>query len=203
MKQEEFENIKRKIKKRAELELFYINSEIEKFKNFGLRPDLPINSLNSSILDYMAYGTDRAKENVLFNIKKLFMVMTQEDKDLLLKDLCARLPYGVKVKHEAQDFPSTLLWVDSERLTAGIKADKIGVGSDWGNIEFIKPFLRPMSSMTKEERKIYAKLLFADLGGVLEDYYKSLDYLNSIHIDYRGLIPKGLAIEVTEENNPY
>ena len=69
MTQEEYENIKRKIRKRAELELFYINSEIEKFKNFGLRPDLPINSLISSILDYMAYGTDRAKENVLFNLK--------------------------------------------------------------------------------------------------------------------------------------
>lgn len=45
--------------------------------------------------------------------------MSENDKELLLKDLCNRLPYGVKVKHEAQDFPSTLLWVDSERLSAG------------------------------------------------------------------------------------
>jgi len=69
---EEYENIKRKIRKRAELEQFYIISEIEKFKNLGLQPDLPINSLNSSILDYMAYGTDRAKENVLFNLKIIY-----------------------------------------------------------------------------------------------------------------------------------
>lgn len=69
MTKEEYEDIKRKIRKRAELELFYINSEIEKFKNFGLCPNLPINSLNSAILDYMAYRSDRAKENVLFNLK--------------------------------------------------------------------------------------------------------------------------------------
>ena len=69
MTQEEYENIKRKIRKRAELELFYINSELEKFENFGLQPNLPINSFISSILDYMTYGTNRAKENVLFNLK--------------------------------------------------------------------------------------------------------------------------------------
>ena len=71
MTQEEYENIKRKIIKRAELEQFYVNSEIEKFKNFGLRPNLPINSLNSAILDYMAYHSDSAKENVLFNLKNI------------------------------------------------------------------------------------------------------------------------------------
>ena len=69
MTQEEYENIRRKIIKRAELEQFYVDSEIEKFKNFGLCPNLPINSLISAILDYMAYGTDRAKKNVLFNLK--------------------------------------------------------------------------------------------------------------------------------------
>lgn len=69
MTREEYENIKRKIRKRTRLEHFYIISELEKFKNFGLCPDLPINSLNSSILDYMAYHSDRAKENILFNLK--------------------------------------------------------------------------------------------------------------------------------------
>jgi hypothetical protein len=53
------------------------------------------------------------------------------------------------------------------------------------------------------ESKEYAKRLFADLGGVYEDYYKALDYLHTIYVDYRGLIEKGLAIAVTEENNPY
>ena len=78
--------------------------------------------------------------------------MNKDDKELILQDLCCRLPYGVKVKHEAQDFPSTLLWIDAERLSAGRKADKIGVGSDWGNIEFIKPYLRHLSSMTEKEK---------------------------------------------------
>lgn len=153
--------------------------------------------------------------------------MTQEDKELLLKDLCARLPYDVKVKHEAQDFPSTLLWVDAERLSAGRKADKIGVGSDWGNIEFIKPYLRPLSSMTEKEIDELKELCtmyepsnspnigFEDYGiRVLTHHLsddsisflvnmKVIDWLNSHHFDYRGLIEKGLAIEVTKENNPY
>ena len=144
---------------------------------------------------------------------KLKYNMTQEEKDLLLKDLCARLPYGVKVKHEAQDFPSTLLWVDTDRLSVGRKADKKGVGSDWGSIEFIKPYLRPMSSMTEEEKKEYESTFDSvydvdDYGEDADSWHKefsicSLDWLLKHHFDYRGLIEKGLAIEVTEENNPY
>lgn len=112
-------------------------------------------------------------------------------KELLLVDLSARLPHGVKVtwdgKHSLTVTPHIYCAIASE--------DKID--------NLPKLLLRPMLSMTEEERKIYAKLLFADLGGVYEDYYKALDYLNSLHIDYRGLIPKGLAIAVTEDNNPY
>ena len=112
--------------------------------------------------------------------------MTQEEKQLLIQDLCARLPYGVICKSESY---KNILFNSSDIPLI--------------ESEEIKPYLRPMSSMTEEERKIYAKLLFADLGGVYEDYYKALDYLHSIHVDYRGLIEMGLAIKVTEENNPY
>ena len=84
----------------------------------------------------------------------------QENKELLLKDLCARLPYGVKMTDG----------VDIYRLTSPFLYKYIEME--------LKPYLRPMSSMTEEERKTYAKLLFADLGGVYEDYYKALDYLN-------------------------
>ena len=66
-----------------------------------------------------------------------------------------------------------------------------------------KPYLRPLSSMTEEEKKrcddILTKMYYHEkstLGDIS-------DYLNSIHVDYRGLIPKGLAIAVTKENNPY
>ena len=150
--------------------------------------------------------------------------MKKEHKELLLKDLCARLPYGVKVKHEAQDFSSTLLWVDAERLSAGRKADKKGVGSDWGSIEFIKPYLRPMSSMTEKEFVYFMGLrgrmlksheiqsimkesfnmpLSIGIGTTLGSYSNKIDWLIKNHFDYRGLIPKSLAIEVTEKNNPY
>lgn len=77
-------------------------------------------------------------------------------------------------------------------------------------VEQIKPYLRPISSLPQEERD-----KFCDIGGVISHkpsdgklylvayFPEALDYLNSIHADYRGMIGKGLAIEVTDENNPY
>ena len=127
--------------------------------------------------------------------------MTKEETQLLLKDLCSRLPYKVMVYyHYCNSHGDTineefkeLDFSDLETLQYNLEYaqyDKYDIS--W------KPYLRPMSNMTEEERKEYAKLLFADLGGVLEDYYKSLDYLNSIHIDYRGLIERGIALEAPE-----
>ena len=127
--------------------------------------------------------------------------MTQEDKELLLKDLCARLPYGVKCNALLKQIDGSLK--STFGTFKGYNNGYATVGQNLVDIETVRPYLRPMSSMTKEERKIYAKLLFADLGGVYEDYYKALDYLNAHHFDYRGLIERGLAIEVTKENNPY
>ena len=72
MTQEEYENIKRKIRKRADLEHLYVNREIERYIKYGLLPNLPIDPLNSSILYYMAYGTDSAKERVLLNLPNNF-----------------------------------------------------------------------------------------------------------------------------------
>ena len=128
--------------------------------------------------------------------------MKQEDnKDLLLKYLSMALPYNIYLKHK--NYPKAKL-----KLICVFNDGRIGVEENCiqlipTSIDECKPYLRSMSSMTEEERKEYAKLLFADLGGVYEDYYKALDYLNTIHVDYRGLIEKGLAIEVTESNNPY
>ena len=115
--------------------------------------------------------------------------MTQEDKQLLLKDICARLPYGVKI-YKTLYGAITLNERDIESFRKGFD-------------DILKPYLRPMSSMTKEEKK--------ELNNVLEyQYYsddscmcESTDWLNVHHFDYRCLIEKGLAIEVTEENNPY
>ena len=138
--------------------------------------------------------------------------MNEQNKELLLKDLSSRLSHGVfcvGITYELDDdgeryipvkVKDTLTEIHNYKLeTASVR---LGLISSC-KLETVKPYLRPMSSMTEEERKIYAKLLFADLGGVYEDYYKALDYLNAHHFDYRGLIERGLAIEVTEDNNPY
>ena len=138
--------------------------------------------------------------------------MNEQNKELLLKDLSARLSHGVfcvGITYELDDdgeryipvkVKDTLTEIHNYKLeTASVR---LGLISSC-KLETVKPYLRPMSSMTEEERKIYTKLLFADLGGVYEDYYKALDYLNAHHFDYRGLIERGLAIEVTEDNNPY
>jgi hypothetical protein len=71
--------------------------------------------------------------------------------------------------------------------------------------EFIKPYLRPMSSMTEEEYKEFSVLAVGThlFKGPLIPSYDTLDWLNKHHFDYRGLIKKGLAIGVTKENNPY
>lgn len=127
--------------------------------------------------------------------------MTQEDKQLLLKDLCARLPYGVKFLRESWNYE-----LDQELSVIEIleDIDKDGYINNTKvyTVEDIKPYLRPKSSMTEEEKEEYFKL--GDIYyGIYFDSINSIDWLNAHHFDYRRLIPKGLAIEVTEENNPY
>ena len=154
--------------------------------------------------------------------------MTQENKDLLLKDLCARLPYGV-ICHYDCAVPSVGKVINYDRLNGIVPIqDTIGfmVGIHSVNALFdnIKPYLRPMSSMTEEEfeeLKEYSGLKYdqLDLASCQNGTYKCLDFylsevpsyvvilvfdwLNAHHFDYRGLIEKGLAIAVTPENNPY
>lgn len=117
--------------------------------------------------------------------------MTQEEKELLLKDLCMRLPYGVKLKHIPSGENTTL--------------EFIGYGVIEGDIhdliENFKPYLRPLSSMTEEEKREYN--LTKTLSIVDYPTLESFDWLLKNHFDFRGLIPKDLAIEVTESNNPY
>lgn len=116
--------------------------------------------------------------------------MTQEEKDLLIKYLCAALPYGVlvnyKIKYDNVERATILNGNHVRDIMDGI--------SSW--IEF-KPYLRPMSSMTEEEDVFY-NTVYTTL-----KFYDKVDWLNSCHFDYRGLIEKGLAIKVDENNNPY
>lgn len=135
--------------------------------------------------------------------------MIQEDKELLLKDLCARLPYDVKVciklpNHQEKIFEEQIGDLKEITRYGGYLVNSKGIDYRSFNLD-IKPYLRPLSSMTEEEKCEYYNLLskydvscfISRLGS------KVFDWLNAHHFDYRGLIPKGLAIEVTEENNPY
>ena len=125
--------------------------------------------------------------------------MTQEDKELLLKDLCARLPYGVKChfKYGSAEDDVTLSCIDND--VARFEYGWYGSFHVSIDADHIKPYLRPMSSMTEEERKEYNEYTFhgASIGSILNTAtaYELIDWLNKHHFDYRGLIPKGLALE--------
>ena len=124
--------------------------------------------------------------------------MTEQDKELLLKDLCTRLPYG---------FLYQVIYDDRTPQTPNkVVIDGEYTLFDGWQIHEIKPYLRPMSSMTGEEIEEFDTFKFlANTGNKYLSYEMSrfVDWLNAHHFDYRGLIEKGLAIEVTEENNPY
>ncbi len=116
--------------------------------------------------------------------------MTQEDKELLLKDLCARLLYGVIVNAQYKDEEG---WKTEDRKILGLYEDgQVYLDCVYTTIDCIKPYLRPMSSMTMEEKKE----LFQLMGGGTD--IKRIDFYISHHLDYRGLIEKGLAIEALE-----
>jgi len=128
--------------------------------------------------------------------------MTQEEKSLLLRDLCARLPYGVKVC-AGEDLAMTLKQIDYKCFCESWENEDFKCHSRW-----MLPYLRPMSSMTEEEINEFHKLRFIHVNYGLEPLQcvlsvNEIDWLNAHHFDYRGLIEKGLAIAVTKENNLY
>ena len=121
--------------------------------------------------------------------------MTQEHKELLFKDLCARLPYGIKFLRESWNFE----W-DQELSVIEIleDIDKDGYINKTKvyNVEDIKPYLFPLSSMTEEQQTNLTKFVANGIHGenILYDWY------NKNHFDYRGLIPMRLAIDATNLN---
>lgn len=160
--------------------------------------------------------------------------MTQEDKQLLLKDLSARLPYAVKIK--LGDYDYQVCGYNSEKemsIKIWFYYDSNQTLKSYIDIYLTdyRPYLRSMSSMTEEEAKeivilhgfrdILSVKVTSDYIDVIVDdgvcstetrtiWYDEIissieifDWLNDHHFDYRGLIEKGLAIPVTQENNPY
>ena len=122
--------------------------------------------------------------------------MTQEDKQLLLKDLCARVPYGVKINENTQgDF--TVIGLTMERVFTTCETE--GCHNDFP-IECIKPYLFPLSSMTEEQKKEYQYITERWMYDSSYSISDSTDWLNKNHFDYRGLIEKGLAIDATGLN---
>ena len=123
--------------------------------------------------------------------------MNTKDKEILLKDLCARLPYGVKINESTQgDF--TVIGLTTERVFTTCETE--GCHNDFP-IECIKPYLRPMSSMTEEEQRTLDSMCndieqVSRLSG-LKMFDKAFNWLDENHFDYRGLIEKGLAIDAT------
>ena len=136
--------------------------------------------------------------------------MTQEDKDLLLKDLCGRVPYRVKCKYDDRLIVNTLsvdfFWEKIEGYERYVNCTRKY------DIENIKPYLFPLSSMNEEQKKTLKVLCDwndeeADAQSILVLYQKHfvmktdvIDWLNENHFDYRGLIEKGLAIDATGLN---
>jgi hypothetical protein len=122
--------------------------------------------------------------------------MTQEDKQLLLADLCARLTYGVIC--QVDDGAAGLN--DGKLVEIDISKERVRFDADYyweAYIDDVKPYLRPMSSMTEAEKTTYEYgfLYSNDLQIYAEEY---IDWLNAHHFDYRGLIEKGLALEAPE-----
>ena len=125
------------------------------------------------------------------------MGMTQEEKQLLLKDLSARLPYGVMVSAQGGEFdfykyPYQLTAVSKFGLDRFCKVyHPIYTPFGVPNIEDIKPYLRSMSSMTEEEEEEYEEVIRGSFEKQLEFYLRK-------HFDFRGLIEKGLALEALD-----
>ena len=108
--------------------------------------------------------------------------MTQKDKQLLLIDLCTRLPYNVAIRCTGRDADYNCF------LTTDI-LHEIQNGDEYYDY---KPYLRPMSSMTEKEKVAMKSDLFSEFTA------EGFDWLNAHHFDYRGLIPMGLALEAKE-----
>ena len=144
--------------------------------------------------------------------------MTQEQKELLLTDLCARLAHNPFCKVDGLESPVKLIRIEVDSV------DGILLDFDYKDeqglplqvyLSEIKPYLRSTISMTEEEKKEFVATKYEEVikqypcsadpteVKVLSYTTKTFDWLNAHHFDCRGLIPMGLAIKVTEKNNPY
>lgn len=138
--------------------------------------------------------------------------MTQEEKQLVLTDICARLPYGVKAQvcgwDEEKGEVEVPLKVYSINTDGYLSFEYNHYSVETVYVEDCRLYLRPMSSMTEEEKQRYNQFIYhleayslPNYGGYfvfVDEMHELQDWLNRNHFDYRGLIEKGLALEAPE-----
>ena len=126
--------------------------------------------------------------------------MTQEDKELIFKELCARLPYHVKCKIWIKDGTTEEGLLDLQHNYGNVLQDAFY----YNKIKDIKPYLFPLSSMTEEEKEEYCQLqqrvIYNSKGVINEDVTKYINYCYKKHLDINNLIPMELAIDATGLN---
>ena len=136
------------------------------------------------------------------------ILMSNEERNLLITDLTARLKYGVICLVERVDDFGPIH--RDEKLTGFSFDDRgdfcfeVGGGLDISFAEKIMPYLRPMSSMTEEEAiEVSGRIIHSSVSSRgfvwVDDCSAYIDWLNAHHFDYRGLIEKGLALEAPED----
>ena len=128
--------------------------------------------------------------------------MTQEDRELLLKDICARLQYGVivSVTDGTIKYEAYIESVSYKNIQVSPVSDSNFTAYTFYKISEIKPYLRPMSSMTEEEENLFSTFrtqirAMNNYNDFAKECNKLIHWLNKNMFDYRGLIPKGLALE--------
>ena len=139
--------------------------------------------------------------------------MTQEDKILLLRDLCGRLLYGVKayiknwskLDRKYYEGVYTVESIDTSLNSIFADSESCSVEIIVGHYDYeIKPYLFPMSSMTDGEKEEYCQLqqrvIYNSKGPVNEDVTKYINWCYKKHLDINNLIPIGLAIDATDLN---
>lgn len=126
--------------------------------------------------------------------------MIQENKELLLRDLCARLPYGIKASYYGEE-EERETWDEIECISLD---GWVYIGQYALPIERVKPYLFPLSSMTEEEKEEYCQLqqriIYNSKGIVNEDVTKYINFCYKKHLDINNLIPIGLAFDATNLN---
>ena len=124
--------------------------------------------------------------------------------DLLLKDLCARLPYGVKcfvnyiICNETTDYEDVKSYTVDTLVTINQQTESYFFEwlCEWFDIDEFKPYLFPLSSMTTKQ-KAELSMLVVGVEDIFKSFLIEIEFYHKHHIDYRGLIPMGLALDAT------